>query len=94
MDAVNWTGCPLVISDIEIVRGEPVFAGTRLPVSAINDSMDGYVDDGVPLEQAIVETLENFPSVPNGADGIRSLLACRDAHEYQLSLESVILDVA
>ncbi len=41
----------------------------------------------------MVETLQNFPSVPNGADGIRPLLAYRDAHEYQLRLETVIFDV-
>jgi hypothetical protein len=71
-----------------------VFAGTPLPVSAIIDSMDDYVDDTVPMEQAIVETLENFPSVLNGADGIRSLLAYRNATKTSFSLETVILDVA
>jgi len=79
-----WQDCPLIHSDPEIVHGEPVFVGTRLPASAILDNMDGYLDDGLSLDEAIAETLESFPSVPNGSDGIRALLAYRDAREPQL----------
>ena len=79
-----WRHCPLIHSDPEIVHGEPVFVGTRLPAAAILDNMDGYLEDGVPMDEAIAETLENFPTVPNGPDGIRALLAYRDAHGHLL----------
>ena len=75
-----WRDCPLIHSDPEIVHGEPVFVGTRLPAAAILDTMDGYLEDGVSMDEAIEDTLENFPTVPHGPDGIRALLAYRDGH--------------
>ncbi len=80
-----WQDCPLIHIDPEIVHGELVFVGTRLPASAILNNMDGYFENGVPMDQAIQQTLENFPTVPNDAEGIRALLAYRDSHESQLT---------
>ncbi len=84
MEDSIWNDCPWIHSDPEIVHGEPVFKGTRLPASTIVDNIDAYMDEGLSLEEAIAETLESFPTVPNGADGIRAVLAHRDAHEHQL----------
>lgn len=86
MDAQFWTDCPLIHSDPEIVHGEPVFVGTRLPAAAIVDSMDAYLEEGMSMDRAIAETLESFPTVPNGPDGIRALLEYRASHERQLQI--------
>lgn len=45
----------VVRSDPEVMSGTPVFAGTRVPVQALLD----YVDGGETLE----EFLDDFPSV-------------------------------
>ena len=84
MEPSLWEDCPLIHSDPEIVHGEPVFVGTRLPAQTIADNIDAYVDEGLSLDEAIVETLDNFPTVPNGADGIRALLEYRATREKQL----------
>ncbi len=46
---------PLITIDPEILGGEPVFAGTRVPVKSLTDWLSG----GYSLE----EFLENFPTV-------------------------------
>jgi len=79
-----WRECPQIFSDPEVVHGAPVFKGTRLPAQTIADNIDGYLDEGLSLDEAIAETLDNFPTVPNGADGIRALLRYRAAREHQL----------
>jgi len=44
--------------DPEIVSGTPVFTGTRVPIQALFD----YIEGGETLE----EFIENFPSVTKG----------------------------
>ena len=83
-EADFWRECPLISSDPEVVHGAPVFKGTRLPAQTIADNVDAYLEEGLPLDEAIAETLDNFPTVPNGADGIRALLSYRAAREHQL----------
>ena len=88
MTANEWLGCELLGSDPEMVSGAIVFKRqdgklTRLPLSAILENVDSYMDEGFTLEQAISETLDSFPSVPGGADSIRAVLAYREAHEPQ-----------
>ena len=85
-EADFWRDCPLISSDPEVVHGEPVFKGTRLPAQTISDNIDGYLDEGLSLEEAIAETVDNFPTVPNGAEGIRALLDYRATREHQLQL--------
>lgn len=46
---------PIVQSDPEIMGGTPVFVGTRVPVQALID----YLEGGHPLS----EFLEDFPTV-------------------------------
>ena len=87
METQDWLDCPLISSDPEIVHGEPVFKGTRLPVETITDNVDAYMElQGQSLDQAIASTLESFPDAPGGAEAIRTVLAYRDIHEHQLQL--------
>ena len=78
---VGWADCPLIESDPEKVHGVPVFKGTRLPAETITDNVQAFLDEGLSLDQAIAETLKSFPTVPNGADGIRALLSYWPAYE-------------
>ena len=87
METQDWLGGPLISSDPEIVHGEAVFKGTRLPVETITDNVDAYMElYGQSLDQAIASTLEGFPDTPGGTDAIRAVLAYRDIHERQLQL--------
>ncbi len=79
-----WAACDPIHSDPEIVYGEPVFKGTRLSAYTIVDNIDGYLDGGLSLDEAISETLENFPTVLGGPAGIRALLEYRGAHQRRL----------
>jgi uncharacterized protein (DUF433 family) len=45
----------VVLSDPEILGGTPVFAGTRVPVSALIDYLEGG--------HSLAEFLDDFPSV-------------------------------
>jgi uncharacterized protein (DUF433 family) len=51
---MQTTHCP-IHSDREIMSGTPVFLGTRVPVAALID----YLEGGEPLD----EFLDDFPSV-------------------------------
>ena len=84
MERRIWNNCPLVELDPEKVNGESVFKGTRLPAQTITDNIDAYLDEGLSLDEAITETLDSFPTVPNGSDRIRALLAYRASHDHQL----------
>ena len=46
---------PAIVSNLEVMGGTPVFAGTRVPFQTLLD----YLESGAPLE----EFLEDFPSV-------------------------------
>jgi hypothetical protein len=39
MEAQDWKGCPLVSIDPDVMHGEPVFTGTRMPVE---DAIQNY----------------------------------------------------
>jgi uncharacterized protein (DUF433 family) len=47
---------PVVISDPEIMHGEPCFRGTRVPVKNLTDYLTGG--------ESIDEFLDEFPTVP------------------------------
>jgi uncharacterized protein (DUF433 family) len=49
------TSCGQIVSDPDILGGTPVFRGTRVPVKALLD----YLEGGHPLP----EFLDDFPSV-------------------------------
>jgi hypothetical protein len=47
--------------------------------------VDAFMEvDGLSEDGAVAATLECFPSVPGGVEGIRAVLAYREAHEHQL----------
>lgn len=48
-----------IVTDREILGGEPVFRGTRVPVASLFE----HLESGCPLD----EFLENFPSVSRKA---------------------------
>jgi uncharacterized protein (DUF433 family) len=85
MEAQDWKDCPLVSIDADIVHGEPVFKGTRLPVEIATDEVYAYMElRGQSEEEAIASALDSFPTTPGGAAAIRAVLAYREAHEHQL----------
>lgn len=49
---------PLIIRDPDILDGEPVFAGTRVPVKALTD----YLEGGDTIDDFLID----FPSVSRG----------------------------
>jgi hypothetical protein len=48
-------------------------------------NVDAFMEvDGLSEDGAVAATLECFPSVPGGAEGIRAALAYREGREHQL----------
>jgi uncharacterized protein (DUF433 family) len=85
MTTNEWLGCDLLESVPGKVSGAVVFRNTRLPVEAIVGNVDAFMEiDGLSEDSAVAATLESFPSVPGGANGIRAVLAYRAAREPQL----------
>ena len=80
---MDWSDCKLVEVVPDKVSGVLVFKGTRLPADTVVENVDAYVDEGLSLDQAIQATLESFPSVPHGAEGIRGVLTYRELREHQ-----------
>ena len=56
--AVGEPTQPVRHSDLEIMGGEPVFIGTRVPVNALFDYLEG--------SHSLDECLYDFPSVDRG----------------------------
>ena len=81
---VDWTDCPLVQTEPGLHSGDPVFAGSRLPVSAVVANYDDFLEEGMSPEEAIAETLVTYPSTPGGAGAIRAVLEYRATRETLL----------
>jgi uncharacterized protein (DUF433 family) len=82
---MDWSGCETIEMVPGKVSGAPVFKDSRLPVSAIFENVEAFMElDGLSQEEAIVETLLCYPETPGGAEGIRALLTYRAAHEREL----------
>jgi uncharacterized protein (DUF433 family) len=80
-----WSECPLISIDPEVVHGEPVFEGTRMPVEIAIDNYHAFIEmDGLSDEQAIAETLDCFPTIPS-AEVLRCVIAFEAARETQLA---------
>jgi uncharacterized protein (DUF433 family) len=80
-----WDACDLVHRDPQIVHGEPVLKGTRLPADTLTGNVEAFMElSGMTEDQAIQATLECFPSTPGGVQTIRTLLAYHEAHIHQL----------
>jgi uncharacterized protein (DUF433 family) len=81
---MDWSACPLVSINAEVMHGEPVFRGTHMPVEDAIEKYYAYHDlQGMSDEDAIKATLESFPTIPS-AEGLRAVLAYGAAHQHQL----------
>ena len=63
-------GSGIIISDAEILSGEPVFRGTRVPFKSLTDYLEH--------ERSLSEFLEDFPSVTR-SDAIAALEEARSS---------------
>ena len=57
MEAKEWLGCDLLESVPGKVSGAVVFKGTRLPVSAVVENVDAFMETAQSREKAIASTL-------------------------------------
>ncbi len=74
MGASFGSECPPISIDPQVVHGEPVFEGTRMPVEIAIDNYYAFREiDGLSDEQAVTETLDCFPTIPC-AEALRSVL--------------------
>ncbi|MFT4113640.1 DUF433 domain-containing protein [Silvibacterium sp.] len=78
---MDWSGCELVEVVPGKVSGAPLLKGTRLPAETLIENVQAYMDDGQLLEEAILSTLESFPSTPGGAGTIRALFAYSESQD-------------
>jgi uncharacterized protein (DUF433 family) len=85
MEASIWKECPVVSVDDEVVHGEPVFKGTRMPVETAIENYYTYRElEGLSDERAVEETLNSFPTIP-GVEALRTVLAFEASHERLLA---------
>jgi len=79
---MDWVG----YSDVEVIPGKasgaPLLKGTRLPVAAISENYDAFLEEGSSPEEALFETLACYPEI--GIERIKALLEYRAAHAHQL----------
>jgi uncharacterized protein (DUF433 family) len=81
---VDWSDCPLVSIDEDVVHGTPVFSGTRMPVEDAIENYFAYRElQGMSDEEAVEATLDSFPTIP-GAEALRAVLAYEQSHEHLL----------
>ncbi|MBV9759774.1 MAG: DUF433 domain-containing protein [Acidobacteriaceae bacterium] len=65
IESVDWSACPLISIDKDVMHGEPVFRGTRMPVEDAIENYYAYRElQGMSDEDAIKATLESFPTIP------------------------------
>ena len=84
MEAREWKDCPLVSINPDVMHGEPVFSGTRMPVEDAIESYYAYRDlEGITDEEAVNAVLDSFRTIP-GRDALRVVLAYEAAHEHLL----------
>jgi uncharacterized protein (DUF433 family) len=79
---IDWEG----FHDVEVIPGKvsgaPLLRHTRLPVAAITENYDAFLDEGSSPEEALIETFDCYPEID--IERIKAVLAYRDAHEPQL----------
>jgi len=79
---MDWSDCELVEVVPGKVSGAPLLVGTRIPVAAIIDNYEAFLDDGSKPEEAIAQTLDCYPAA--GAQRVRDILAYHYSHQTQL----------
>lgn len=79
---MNWEG----YHDVEVILGKvsgaPLLKNTRLPVAAITENYDAFLEEGSTPEEALFETVNCYPEI--GAGRIQAVLEYRADHEPQL----------
>ena len=66
MEASIWKECRLVGVDPEVRHGEPVFAGTRMPVEGAIEGVLAYQElNGLSEDLAIEQTVRDHPAIPD-----------------------------
>lgn len=78
---IDWSQCPLVESIPGKVSGAPLLKNTRLPVEALTENYDAFLDEGLSPDAAMAETLDCYPEA--SPEIIKTLLAYREAHHLQ-----------
>jgi uncharacterized protein (DUF433 family) len=79
-NCIDWTGCELVERIPGKVSGAPLLKNTRLPIEAILENYDAFVDiEGLSPDAALAETLDCYPEA--GLDNIKALLRYRAQHQ-------------
>ena len=77
---IDWTGCELVEQIPGNVSGAPLLKNTRLPVEAILENYDAFVDlEGLSSDATLAETLDCYPEA--GLENIKTLLRYRAQHQ-------------
>ncbi len=79
---MDWAGCELVEVIPGKVSGAPLLVGTRIPVSAIIENYEAFLDESGNPDEALAETLDCYPSA--GVQRVRDVLAYYHAHDAQL----------
>lgn len=70
--AIDWSACPVVETNPDLLGGTPVVKGTRCPVEAIYVNFDDGEDPDTIAFMFEVST-----------DTVRTILAFREAHSNQ-----------
>jgi len=78
---MDWTNCDLVEAIPGKVSGAPLLIGTRIPVSAVTENYEAFLEDGDSAEKAFAETLDCYPGA--GEDRLRAILAYYESHQPQ-----------
>ncbi len=81
-ELMDWSGCELVEVIPGKVSGAPLLVGTRIPVAAIIDNYEAFLEEGNKPEEAIAETVDCYPAA--GTARVRDLLSYYYSHDAQL----------
>jgi uncharacterized protein (DUF433 family) len=77
---IDWTGCELVEQVPGKVSGAPLLKNTRLPVEAILENYDAFVDiEGLSPDAALAETLDCYSEA--GLENTKTLLLYCAQHQ-------------
>jgi uncharacterized protein (DUF433 family) len=79
---MDWTELKIVEIIPGKVSGAPLLVGTRIPVSALIENYEAFLEQGMTPEEAIAETLDCYPAA--GEKRLRDVLAFHEAHQHQL----------
>jgi len=79
---MDWSDCELVEVVPGKASGAALLVGTRIPVAAIVDNYEAFLDEGSNPEKALAETIDCYPAA--GAQRVRDILSYYYSHQAQL----------